>query len=68
MPESGIAQSTITQVRHEHKFRHDTLDTLCAVLDCQPGDLLTYIPDAVDGTEQWEDRGMKGSPYTQKGR
>ncbi|KRL22464.1 hypothetical protein FC98_GL002347 [Lentilactobacillus kisonensis DSM 19906 = JCM 15041] len=25
--------------------RFETLGKLCAVLDCQPGDLLEYVPD-----------------------
>jgi putative transcriptional regulator len=27
--------------------RFDTLEKICAVLDCQPGDLLEYRPDLV---------------------
>ena len=26
--------------------RFDTLDRICQVLDCQPGDILIYTPDA----------------------
>jgi putative transcriptional regulator len=26
--------------------RFDTLDRICASLDCQPGDILEYLPDA----------------------
>ncbi len=29
-------------------IRLDTLSKICAVLDCQPGDLLEYRPDAPD--------------------
>jgi len=28
--------------------RFSTLDALCAVLDCQPGDLLRWVPDERD--------------------
>lgn len=28
--------------------RFSTLDALCAVLDCQPGDLLRWMPDERD--------------------
>jgi putative transcriptional regulator len=27
-------------------LRFDTLNKLCEVLECQPGDLLEYVPDA----------------------
>jgi putative transcriptional regulator len=26
-------------------MRFDTLERICAVLDCQPGDILVYVPD-----------------------
>lgn len=31
-------------------MRFATLARLCAVLDCQPGDLLAFIPDADEGS------------------
>ena len=27
-------------------IRFDTLERICAVLDCQPGDILEYVPDS----------------------
>jgi putative transcriptional regulator len=30
-------------------IRFDTLERICAVLDCQPGDILEYVPDNVVG-------------------
>ncbi|WP_448044429.1 helix-turn-helix domain-containing protein [Bradyrhizobium liaoningense] len=29
-------------------IRFDTLERICAVLDCQPGDILEYVPDSAD--------------------
>ena len=29
-------------------IRFDTLERICAVLDCQPGDILEYVPDSTD--------------------
>lgn len=29
--------------------RFDTLDRICVVLQCQPGDLLEHVPDDTDG-------------------
>ena len=26
-------------------LRFETLDKICAALDCQPGDILAYVPD-----------------------
>ncbi|MDN5005767.1 helix-turn-helix domain-containing protein [Bradyrhizobium sp. GCM10027634] len=31
-------------------IRFDTLERICAVLDCQPGDILEYVPDSADDT------------------
>lgn len=30
-------------------IRFSTLEAICAVLDCQPGDLLAFDPNAVSG-------------------
>ena len=30
-------------------IRFSTLEAICAALDCQPGDILEYDPDAPDG-------------------
>lgn len=30
--------------------RFASLNSICAVLDCQPGDLLEYVPDIEEGT------------------
>ena len=29
--------------------RFDTLEKICAILDCQPGDLLEFRPDEAEG-------------------
>jgi len=31
-------------------IRFDTLERICAVLDCQPGDILEYVPDNASGS------------------
>ena len=32
-------------------IRFSTLEAICAVLECQPGDPLEFVPDAVDGPD-----------------
>jgi putative transcriptional regulator len=32
-------------------IRFATLSRICAVLDCQPGDILEYVPGEEDGAE-----------------
>jgi putative transcriptional regulator len=31
--------------------RFSTLDAICRVLDCQPGDIFVWVPDEVDTTD-----------------
>lgn len=31
-------------------IRFETLERICEVLDCQPGDILQYVPDTADGS------------------
>ena len=31
--------------------RFSTLDAICRALDCQPGDILEYVPDGGGGSE-----------------
>jgi putative transcriptional regulator len=39
--------------------RFSTLDALCRELDCQPGDILEYIPTAADRREGTANSGTK---------
>lgn len=51
---TGLSEITITKfLKREGKGIHyKTLDNICRVLDCTPGDLLTYINDGVKGDQQ----------------
>ena len=43
----GMTMANVSNFKN-HKvkaFRFSTLDALCRILDCQPGDLLEYRPD-----------------------
>ena len=44
--EKLIGQSYLQQLRHGELVSWKTLDTICTLLDCQPGDLLEYIKEA----------------------
>jgi putative transcriptional regulator len=42
----GIHENSVYRLRKEDKMprlNHDTLDKICEFLNCQPGDLLTWI-------------------------
>lgn len=40
-----ISTSTATRLRRGRGISTKTLDTLCSLLKCQPGDLLEWVPD-----------------------
>ncbi len=50
----GITEQNLSLIKQGKikGFRFSTLDALCKYLDCQPGDLFSYIPvkeDEIDG-------------------
>ena len=40
-----IGEQQLQKIRSGEIASKDTLNTLCMLLNCQPGDLLEYIPD-----------------------
>ena len=51
--EKLIGQSYLQQIRHGELVSWKTLDTICSLLDCQPGDLIEYVKD--DGVHETGD-------------
>ncbi|MEY8199347.1 MAG: helix-turn-helix transcriptional regulator [Colwellia sp.] len=47
---AGITAQNLSILKNDkaRAIRFDTLNKLCKVLDCQPGDLLTYEADEVE--------------------
>jgi putative transcriptional regulator len=45
--QTGIGKTTLLRLYHDRGegIRFDVLAKLCRFLDCQPGDLLVYLPD-----------------------
>jgi len=41
-----ISQKTLTAIRNNDPINTKTIDSLCCLLNCQPGDLLEYIEDS----------------------
>lgn len=50
----GITLSNLSILKNNHAkaLRLSTLDALCRALDCQPADILEYVPDAQEETVQ----------------
>lgn len=44
--EKLIGQSYLQQIRHRELVSWKTIDTLCSLLECQPGDLIEYVEDS----------------------
>lgn len=43
--EKLIGQSYLTQIRHGELVSWKTIETICSLLGCQPGDLVEFIPE-----------------------
>lgn len=47
--EGLIGQGTLTNLRNgKGGLDHKTIDRICRVLDCQPGDIMEYVPENND--------------------
>lgn len=40
-----FGEATMTKFRNKEYINFDNLNILCKLLNCQPGDILEYIPD-----------------------
>lgn len=43
--EKIFGEATMTKFRNKDYINFDNLNILCNLLDCQPGDILEYVPD-----------------------
>lgn len=41
-----LSQSTLQKFRNGQGVSWENLETLCGLLECQPGDLIEYVEDA----------------------
>ena len=49
-----IVNLSILKTGKARAIRFSTLDAICAALSCQPGDILEFLPGAVDGEQDAE--------------
>ena len=40
-------ESQLQQMREHKLLAQDALNKVCTLLDCQPGDILEYVPDVI---------------------
>ena len=50
--EKLISQAILQKLRIGGNADTRTIERLCAMLDCQPGDILEYLPEETDGEAQ----------------
>lgn len=51
-----LANLSILKTGKARAIRFSTLEAICSALDCQPGDILEFVPDSTPGT------GRSGEP------
>ena len=47
-----LANLSILKTGKARAIRFSTLEAICNALDCQPGDILEFVPESVSGTEK----------------
>ena len=43
--QNGFHSVTVTKLRKNQTITSETMASLCKLLECQPGDIMEYIPD-----------------------
>ena len=43
--EKIMGERVVQQIRHDELVSCKTIETICSLLGCQPGDLVEYIPE-----------------------
>lgn len=46
--QNGMHPSVVNKLRKNERVNTDTIDRLCGLLQCQPGDLLEYVPEEAE--------------------
>lgn len=50
--EKIFTEGQLQQIRDNKLLTQDALNKVCTLLDCQPGDILEYIPDTPNESDQ----------------
>lgn len=45
---NGIHAATANKLKKNERVNTDTINAICKLLNCQPGDILEYVPDIPD--------------------
>ena len=47
-----LANLSILKTGKARAICFSTLEAICSALDCQPGDILEFVPDSISGSQQ----------------
>ena len=47
--EGLLSQSTLQKFRNKQGVSWENIETLCDLLECQPGDLIEYVKESAEG-------------------
>lgn len=43
--QNGVHPATVNKLKRNERVNTDTINLLCRLLDCQPGDIMEYVED-----------------------
>ena len=49
--DNKLSQSTVQKLREKKGVAWENIANLCALLECQPGDIIEYVPDGGEAAE-----------------
>lgn len=49
--QAGIGSATMTKISKGESVTLKTINSICNVFQCQPGDILEWMPDDINSTE-----------------
>lgn len=52
----GISRGTVNKLKHNKNVTLVTIEHLCRILQCQPGDIVAYVEEKEIGAERGESR------------
>lgn len=52
----GISRGTVNKLKHNKNVTLVTIEHLCRILQCQPGDIVAYVEETEKGAERGESR------------
>ena len=50
--QNGINPKVVNALKNNANVNMSTINQLCRLLDCQPGDILEYVPNNIDSVDE----------------